>query len=138
MVGKNFTQSRASASSIGWAIFAYNNTVLCFNGINNFINNTVGFGGAISTFYNILCFVSVRPTTISNTQQIRVVDLSLHIILYLALVEPEILSTTYQLNTVELPVQYTILCLASVEPATLSITQHPTVVVQSSQILTIP
>ena len=62
-----FIQNRASASSSGGAIFAYNNTVLSFSGINKFINNSAGdHGGAIATSNSVLNF-SGTNNFISNS-----------------------------------------------------------------------
>ena len=60
LAGNDFTQNRASTSFAG-AIVAYNNTVLSFSGINNFISNSARQGGAIFTSHNtVLSFNGIN------------------------------------------------------------------------------
>ena len=61
-----FTQNRASRSP-GGAIIAYNNTVLNFSGINNFINNSARSGGAIYTSHNTVLSFNGTSNFINNS-----------------------------------------------------------------------
>ena len=55
----------------GGAILTYDNTVISFDGINNFINNSVGQGGAVFTFlivtHNIVLSFSGTSNFINNS-----------------------------------------------------------------------
>ena len=51
----------------GGAILTVNNTVLSFNGTNNFINNSAGRGGAIYTLYNTVLSFNGTNNFINNS-----------------------------------------------------------------------
>ena len=67
LAGNNFTRNRAS-TSLGGAICAYNNTVLNFSRINNFINNSARQGGsALYTAHNTVLSFNGTNNFINNS-----------------------------------------------------------------------
>ena len=83
-------------NSVGGAIVTLYNTVLSFSRTNNFINNSAIWGGAIYTSNNTV-LISAEPTTSSTIQQMVVVQFTQNTVLYLASLELATLSITQHL-----------------------------------------
>ena len=112
-----------NSASFDGAICTLQNTVLSFNGTNNFINNSAhkGVGGAICSSHNSV--LSFNGTThLSATQQfiLRVEQFMHWIMLHVTSMEPPTLSRTQQTVMVVQFVHQTMLYLASWETTILA------------------
>ena len=125
IAGNNFTHNSAQGGCCGailmHSINITDNAVLSFRGINNFINNSAGYGGGAIYASNLL---SVESTS-SATQQVLMVGQSAHMTtLHFGSMEQTTSSITHQVFWVVQSTHQTTLHLFSLEPKTSSTTQQ--------------